>query len=277
MRSLSDKRVVLIENQQNLGLTKSLNVGLSAAKGKYIARMDSDDISLPERFQRQVEFMEENYDVIVSGTWFEKFGTEQCIRKPRIDDFEMYRCQLLFSNSPITLCHPSVMMRKSMLDEYHIRYDETIKKSQDYAMWVECSKHGRIAIFEEVLLRYRTHVDQISVSKRNEQIEGVRAVFERQMKEFGIDGISDVPTEKVSATVFYSELLDKIIERNKELNLFHEIVLKQYRTMFIVDQVRHMVLKERFLLISKGKLRKYVFLYYVERLKYERGNKRQTL
>lgn len=185
--SYDDSRIRLIRNPQNLGLTKSLNKGLSIAKGKYIIRMDSDDISLPKRIEKQLQYMESNPDVFVCGTWFEKFGVENIIRKPILDDSEWYRCQLLFSNTPITMCHPSVIIRKSMLDKYKVRYDESIRKAQDYAMWVECSKYGKMAILQDVLLKYRTHDNQISIGQKKEQYEYSDLISRRQLQKLGIE------------------------------------------------------------------------------------------
>ena len=187
IKDYQDARIKIVENDKNIGLTKSLNKGLRYAKGKYIARMDSDDISLPNRFQRQIEYLECHPEVIVCGTWFEKFGVENIIRKPVIEDNELYRCQLLFSNTPITMCHPSVMIRKSFLERYSLLYDEEIKKAQDYAFWVKCSRFGEMAIIREVLLEYRTHLNQISIGKKEEQYSYADLVSRKQLQELGID------------------------------------------------------------------------------------------
>ena len=72
-----DKRIRLLVNRQNLGIARALNCGLEAARGKYIARMDSDDISLPARFERQYSFMEKHPDVILCGSRVEYFGTHR--------------------------------------------------------------------------------------------------------------------------------------------------------------------------------------------------------
>src|SRR5690606_3913282 len=70
----NDSRVRIIKNEVNIGLTKSLNKALSLVKGKYIIRMDADDVSLPQRFEKQVTFMEENPNIIASGAAIERFG-----------------------------------------------------------------------------------------------------------------------------------------------------------------------------------------------------------
>ena len=82
IKSINDNRVRLLINDKNSGPAVTRNRGLEVAKGKYIAIMDSDDISMPTRLEKQVAYMEMNPDVFVCGTWFEKFGVENKIRKP---------------------------------------------------------------------------------------------------------------------------------------------------------------------------------------------------
>ena len=74
LQSLTDSRIKLIRKSKNTGYAISLNIGLNNARGKYIARMDADDISLPERFARQVSFMDNQPEVVVCGSWYENIG-----------------------------------------------------------------------------------------------------------------------------------------------------------------------------------------------------------
>lgn len=240
LRNLKDSRIRLIFNKRNLGLTKSLNIAMRSARGQYIARMDSDDISLPERFQKQIEFMENNKDVIVCGTWFEKFGAENCVRRPIIDNFQSYRCQLIFSNTPITVCHPSVMMRKSMLDQYCIEYDESLLKAQDYGMWVECSKYGRIAILEEILIRYRIHDKQISATQNEQQKKCSEKVFRKQMEDLGIDNLPNRPSDEMGNFKYYCELFERIIESNKIRDIYNQESLISFLEHTLRNQIRRM-------------------------------------
>lgn len=187
IKSIGDERVRVLINEKNSGPAITRNRGLEVARGKYIAIMDSDDISLPTRLEKQVAYMEEHPEVIVCGAWFEKFGVENKVRKPDMDDFELYRCQLLFSNTPNTLCHSTAMIRKSMLDKYHIRYDKTLPKAQDYGMWVSCSRVGVINVLKQVLVRYRTHPSQISIDGRISQMQFADLISRRQLQELGIE------------------------------------------------------------------------------------------
>ena len=170
LASLQDQRVKIIRNRQNMGITKSLNVGLSHARGEYIARMDSDDICLPQRFEKQLAFMEANPDVIVCGTWFQAFGDASYTTKRVIPEQAYLQCSFLFGNT-YGLCHPTAFFRGDMLRQYGIRYDENLPTAQDYGMWTLCAQYGKIANVEEVLLNYRVHNGQISVAKRQLQMQ----------------------------------------------------------------------------------------------------------
>ena len=157
--SLSDPRIRLIRSATNLGITKSLNIGFRAATGKYIARMDADDISLPDRLRIQFDFMESNSDVIVCGNSF--------IPRPRLNDPETYRIMLLFYNpGPV---HPTAFFNRALLDKYQLQYNEKLKYSQDYGLWTEISKHGKIHLMKDELIVIRNHSFDISHQHRDEQ------------------------------------------------------------------------------------------------------------
>ena len=98
IESYDDKRIKLIKNPKNMGLTKSLNIAIKAAKGEFIARMDADDISLPQRFEKQVEFLTQNPEYIACGTAIKILGShkEGKIISRTIPDVETFRIYLLF-------------------------------------------------------------------------------------------------------------------------------------------------------------------------------------
>ena len=151
-----------------MGVTASLNRGFRLAKGAYIARMDSDDVSLPNRFERQLEYMDTHKDVIVCGTFAEEIGDKNGKRCRHIPEQKEYQCGVLFGNV-YGLIHPTAFFRVSVLRENGIQYDENIPTAQDYAMWAECCRYGEIANVEEILFQYRVHQKQISTAKRELQ------------------------------------------------------------------------------------------------------------
>lgn len=161
--SYHDPRIRIIRNTENLGLTKSLNKGLKLAKGEYIARMDADDISLPERFDKQVDFLDSHPDIALVGTAKQiidqegnTIGTFFSLLQPQYRDF-------LKANR---ITHGSIMVRQKILEKYS-GYNELFKKSQDYALWLQMSKEYRLHNIHDVLYKQRIH--QKSVSKTGEE------------------------------------------------------------------------------------------------------------
>jgi glycosyltransferase involved in cell wall biosynthesis len=159
--SYNDPRIVFLVNKTNEGLISSLNSGLSICRGKYVARMDCDDIALPERLQAQFDYMESHPDVGICGSNVEAFfNTKQksvIIRFPETD--ELIKASALF-HSPFS--HPSVMMRKSVLSEHKLRYSDEFLHAEDYALWVELLKYTKAYNFPKVLLRYRIHEKSVT-------------------------------------------------------------------------------------------------------------------
>lgn len=173
LNALIDPRIRVIRNQSNIGITKSLNIGFREARGKYIARMDGDDIAFPERFEKQLAFMESHPDVIVCGALADCFtdepGADRRVRAQReMEDMESYRVRMLFANpGPM---HPTAFFNRELLRRYNIWYDEELVYAQDYGMWMTVSRYGRICILPEVLLYRRMADGRISKAHREKQI-----------------------------------------------------------------------------------------------------------
>lgn len=153
-----DSRIQVID-RQNKGLVVSLNEGISLAKGKYIARMDADDISLPERLEQQFEYLENNPEITILGTYIEAFGNEG-------EEAEL--TNLWFNEKLISdnihkkfsigcpIAHPTVMMKTEFVKAEKYSYKYTI--IEDYELWMRALKKGyKIANLDKVLLKYRVH------------------------------------------------------------------------------------------------------------------------
>ena len=167
-----DNRIRLIFNVENLGLTKSLNIGLRAVKGKYIARMDADDISLPERFEEQMQYMESHPECVVCGTRIKYIGEVKWWRRTQSDWIKIenddIKGRLIIGSC---FAHPTVMIRRM---QPQIMYDEDFPRSQDYDMWVRMSKKGSFHNLPKVLLYYRVSSSQISSRSHNSYAPEIR-------------------------------------------------------------------------------------------------------
>ena len=179
-----DNRIIIIDNGKNIGLIRSLNIGLSAAKGKYIARMDSDDISEKDRFQQQFDFLEKNKDVFLVGTseiTIDEDGNKKH-RYRRPQGFAKIKKLLMKRNC---ICHPSIMFRNGE----NILYREKMYYAQDYDFYLRCLSEGKILRnIDQPLLLYRNNPSSISLSK-----SGYQALFGRQAREFYWQREADEP------------------------------------------------------------------------------------
>lgn len=148
------QKLTIVTNEVNIGLTKSLNKGLAFVTGDYIARMDSDDISMPERFQKQMEFFERHPDVDIVGGSLQEFDSTNDnlgIRHyPRTNEDVL---KYIHKASPLP--HPAVMMRRKIF-ESGLSYNEKYRTSQDIALWFNALTKGfRIANLDEIVLKFR--------------------------------------------------------------------------------------------------------------------------
>lgn len=228
-----DSRIYIIRNKENIGLTLSLNEGLKRAKGKYIARMDADDISEPRRFEVQNIYMEQHPDVAVAGAYIDGFdekgkhiiGQNNCT-----DDAEKTRIRMLFCNAGVT--HSTAFIRKSFLDENKITYDINMKKSQDYGLWTDIVMNGGIIkVIPEVLVRYRIHSKQITNVNSDEQRICFVYNIKKQLNQY-FDMLLDEKEAQIHYSLYhfdpqidikdYEKYIEKLIEQNRIHNCFNE-------------------------------------------------------
>lgn len=198
---VTDNRIVLID-RENKGLPFSLNEGIARAKGKYIARMDADDISLPNRLEKQIRYLHEN-KLDVCGSYCEAFGENirHRIIAPPISHTDI-KFRLMFSSA---FAHPTVMFRKEVFDK--VAYNCSYKVAQDYKLWVDIvSKGFKLGNIPEVLMRYRTHSGQASTKKSEMQ--------KKAAKQIRRDSIKMLNPEEAS-------IVSRSLELDQNISLIH--------------------------------------------------------
>lgn len=180
----ADQRIRLVRNEVNRGLAVSLNRGLDMGRGEYVARMDGDDVSLPERLEKQVAFLDSHPEVGVCGTWVRYLGegAGKVVRYPT--DPEIIRAGLLFY--PL-VAHPSVMLRRESFVRHGLRYDPALRRSQDYELWSRAARHLLFSNLPEVHLLYRLHPAQAGIADRTEQQGTAERVRRTLLFALGID------------------------------------------------------------------------------------------
>ena len=180
--SYDDRRIRLVHNHRNLGLINTLNRGLELASGRYIARMDADDISEPDRIRLQVVFMDSHPDIGLCGTWFQFMGTNIIIKHPIEHDKIKIK---LFADT--AFAHPTVMFRKSVLKNVNPFYDPAYAHAEDYEFWIRLAQVTTTANIPQVLLHYRLHETQVSTENTAEQKAATDRIRLKQLHGLGIN------------------------------------------------------------------------------------------
>ena len=171
----SDNRIKFINNTENKGIAKSRNQLLNSASGEYVAYQDADDISLPDRLERQVDFLDKNIDFSVVGTAIMSIPDEivhTYLEKPGIIDFYVANA----------VANPSVMFRKNDINYCNIRYNEKFATAEDYDFWLKVIKHFRIYNMKEVLVKYR--VLENSLSHNNPKLSFYEEKIRKDIRGF---------------------------------------------------------------------------------------------
>lgn len=173
-----DPRIRVI-SRENRGLVRTLNEGLELARGKYIARMDADDISFPTRLEQQVDYMEQNTDVVLLGVSVVK-SMHFRLRFPELTGKKLSTWMLMLRNN---IGHPGVLLRSETVRQHNLRYKEEYLYAEDFKLWNEIVKHGNSDIIKESLLFYRVHPKSISRSFQKKQAEIDRKIVLENIRE----------------------------------------------------------------------------------------------
>jgi len=238
-----DRRIRCID-QENTGIIGALNRGIAEARGEYVARMDADDVSEPQRLERQVRVLDEYPEVTVCGGWIRTFGEGsgnlygegEIVRHP--SDAALVKATMLLR---CAVAHPTVVMRRSLFEQdvgggglsYLVGYEHC----EDYALWARVLDRGRrgelhrIVSIPEVVLRYRVHPGQISEVHRNHQERIADRVRSEMLVRWGfvpsgqeLSEHSDVSRDRIAATaegvVAADRWLHELVRRNERLGVF---------------------------------------------------------
>ncbi|MEJ3719663.1 glycosyltransferase [Paenibacillus polymyxa] len=179
---ISDPRVIKIFHSTNRGLIASLNEGLKKANGEYIVRMDSDDISTPDRLAVQIAFMDQNPLVDVCGAAFTSSSGGSIKVNPASHD--EIKTWLLFH---CCICHPAVIMRNSMIRRLGIQYDSNYPHAEDYELWNRLAFQVQMANLPINVLYYRQHNGQVSNQHKAIQDATARRIRQRQFSKLGLE------------------------------------------------------------------------------------------
>lgn len=231
IEKITDERVKLLKNNQNMGISYTRNIGLEHADTEYIALLDNDDIAMPYRLEYEVKYLDDNPDVDVVG------GHQRQIDKNGDDIDKQWsvplnpkyvKAYLLFNNAVV---NGSTMFRKEFVDRYNIRYKENMCGAEDFMFWVECSLHGKIKNLDKVFLLWRVTGQNETINMTdNHYDERTNALC--RIKNFALDSsgfILEESEKKLLGKIFNEEgQPDNVDEIRALFKILKKISLQAY-------------------------------------------------
>jgi glycosyltransferase involved in cell wall biosynthesis len=183
IKSYTDQRIELVQNETNLKLIATLNKGLEMCKADYIVRMDADDLSLPKRIEKQVEFMDAHPDVVCSGTWFTDFDDNYSKDVRYETEDTQIRIRHLYQTQ---IAHPTAIWRNDCIKKHNLKFDFSFPHCEDYEFWTRMGHFGRLANIPEFLVRKREHQNKVSNQFACIQVKSCSKVKANEMERIGV-------------------------------------------------------------------------------------------
>ncbi len=217
IKSYKDKRIRYYKNETNIGIPKTRNRLLSLATGQFIANMDSDDISLPERLKTQVDYLENNPNVSIIGSWFELFPNNLTIKHvehPKYLDLLKGCC----------IGNPTAMFRKNEMKKYNLHYNEDFANAEDYDLWSRAIRYLEVYNIPQVLLMYRWHETNVSKTKKDLTSAGDARIKQDMLDFLTDDKKLQKQIKHFCCTKQKNTLLENIFSIKNSQNKRHKIV-----------------------------------------------------
>lgn len=229
-----DRRIHTYRNETNQGLTVNLNRALAYAQGDYIARMDGDDLSRADRFERQLAYLHDHPELMLISCRTETFG-QLHLQSDVQGTPEVLRCRMLVR--PV-LAHPGFMARAEIYREQGYRYDESFQQAQDYEFAARLTGQYSIGICPQILLEYRAHKGQVSSKSGSKQFANADRVRAYLLAELGIELteaewtdyhrlVLEERTGDIQAYQAVMRILERIETCNKERQIYDPQILKE--------------------------------------------------
>jgi len=180
----TDNRIKYLLNETNRGIIYSMNRGLDEARGEFIARLDADDIALPFRLEKQVEFLKVNKEYVLCGSYFQTIDTSgKVLKNVKFPDNDLdAQSYLLLHNC---FCHSAIMMRAGIAKE--LKYDPEYQVCEDYDLWYRISRKGKIINLPIFMSLYRLHSGNISLTKREIMFTNVNKINKKILMDLDIE------------------------------------------------------------------------------------------
>lgn len=234
IRSYQDNRILSLDNEVNRGLIFSLNRGIGSASGRFIARMDADDIALPYRIERQLQFLRENPNIAICGSSTYHLLNNKLTFKPSHSEHDEIACWMLFNSA---LVHPTLMFRASVFENEEIIFDSAFPHAEDYELWSRLLFKHKMVVLKEPLLQYRIHKNQVTNKHNQVQLDSANKVRERILHQAGFV-FNDKQFElhcKIGSSVLITDIGDlqsmgawliELYEQNRHLSFVPDGIMR---------------------------------------------------
>ena len=244
IRSFTDDRITIIENKINRGLIYTRNLAIQYARGTYLAIQDSDDISLPNRLERQFEILNQNQNIALIGSKAYTIDDQDNLLDKKLDVLKgskLLKAQLFFEN---TFVHSSIMMRMSIFKE--IGGYQTYPSAEDYELFIRISEKYNVENLDEYLVYYRVHNNSFSTVKQDLLNQQIRLIKEKQLTKLGINSLEDYFNDGSYNTGNYKRYINKfhtLIKANDNLKIydkktFDHLIFKTWLNQIIKSDLK---------------------------------------
>jgi glycosyltransferase involved in cell wall biosynthesis len=215
--------IIYYKNETNLGIVASLNKGIALAKGKYIARMDADDIILGNRLQLQIDFLEKNKDYGMVGGWYQVMDESGKFIEnvPLSISSDMLRLGLLFRNQ---FAHPAVTMRTHLAKK--LCYDQDFIYCEDFDLWSRFAEVSKIANIPSYFLSYRWYANNTCNLKQKELRSSVTALLSRELDKIGVQHSAEELMLHVAVCFGLGKKLFYNDDKRSQLKAWHDKIFK---------------------------------------------------
>ena len=238
IKNFADERIRYMTNEGNKGVAYTRNRGLQIANGKYLAWMDCDDLIHPQRFEKQVAFMENHPEFGLCGTWLERFNKKRTGTFKAPSDPEVISGTLLFKPS---IPNATAMLRMSKIRDHKLFYNEALPIAEDYDFVFRCSKHMRMTNLKEILYSYRDSETSIMKKFGSEESKSFnihKIVYKETLKYIGVEASESnlylhwsIASEKrISDIIEYKKCFDWLIalrETNKKTKVYDQVAFRK--------------------------------------------------
>ena len=224
LKNIHDSRLKVYRNKINQGIAYTRNCALAYAGSEYIAIMDDDDLAPDYRFKVSVDFLEQNPDIdIVAGNTciIDEEDNVIGLFAPAIRNPEFAKTTMIFQN---VFGNSTAMIRKKLIDQYHIRYISNQYGAEDYRFWSECSKYGKISAVDNIMLYWRKHQNETANVLERKRKQRDEVIFSIQKDLMDFYGFHLLVEERLLFSRIFSE--EGHFESKQEMNDMYYILKK---------------------------------------------------